>query len=162
MPPAYEPAFTQLFQQDIERKAAGRPFSGGVDLSRYEAPEEPSDERNIDAWWATLKKAYTSGSYLSGRLANLSLLEEYGKNAWLISNSQLEGLLKQLEMELAEVKQSTENINKARKTAQEGSRAELVGLEETWRRSVGKIIEVQVATDGLRREILARRQLSAR
>jgi len=55
-----------------------------------------------------------------------------------------------------------ENINKARKAAQEESKAELIGLEETWKRGVGKIIEVQMATDGIKREILDRRRNNGR
>jgi pre-mRNA-splicing factor SPF27 len=99
-----------------------------------------------------------SSSYLSGRLTNLSLLEEFGKNAWLISNSQLEDILRDLEKELSEQKEAVENINKSRTAAQEGSRAELAVLEEAWKQGVGKTVEVQLATDGVRREILQRRR----
>ena len=112
----------------------------------------------MEAWRTNLRQAYISRSYLSGRLDNLSLLEEFGKNAWLISNSQLEDILRDLEKELAVTKEAVENINKARKASQEESRAELTGLEETWKQGVGKIIEVQLATDGVRREMFQRRR----
>ena len=131
---------------------------GGIDLTRYEAPEKPADDSEIETWRKSLRQAYMSSSYLSGRLTNLSLLEEFGKNAWLISNSQLEDILRDLEKELSEQKEAVENINKSRKAAQEESRAELVGLEEAWKQGVGKAIEVQLATDGVRREILQRRR----
>jgi len=131
---------------------------GGIDLTRYEAPEKPADDSEIETWQKSLRQAYMSSSYLSGRLTNLSLLEEFGKNAWLISNSQLEDILRDLEKELSEQKEAAENINKSRKAAQEESRAELVGLEEAWKQGVGKTIEVQLATDGVRREILQRRR----
>ena len=131
---------------------------GGIDLSRYEAPERPSDNSATEDWRSSLRKAYTSSSYLSGRVAHLSLLDELGKNAWLIGNSQLEDMLKDLEKELAELKAATENVNKARKAEQEGSKGQFEGLEETWKRGVGKIIEVHLATEGLRRTILDRRR----
>jgi len=131
---------------------------GGIDLTRYEAPEKPADDSEIETWRKSLRQAYMSSSYLSGRLTNLSLLEEFGKNAWLISNSQLEDILRDLEKELSEQKEAVENINKSRKAAQEESRAELVGLEEAWKQGVGKTIEVQLATDGVRREILQHRR----
>lgn len=115
----------------------------------------------MEKWRAALRKAYTSSSYLSGRLANLALLEELGKNAWLISNSQLEDILRDLEKEFTEMKAAVENVNKERKAAQSGARGEINGLEETWKRGVGKIIEVQVAAEGLRREILERRRAHA-
>ena len=88
---------------------------------------------------------------------NLDLLEEFGKNAWLISNSQMEDILRNLEKELSQRRGEVENVNKARKAAQEGSKAELSGLEEMWRLGIGKIIEVEVATDGLKREMQDRR-----
>jgi len=118
----------------------------------------PEGDVEPETWRSDLRQAYISSSYLFGRLANLSLLEEFGKNAWLISNSQLEDILRDLEKELAEQKEATDNINKARKAAQEGSKAELLGLEETWKLGIGRIIEVQMATDGIRREILERRR----
>lgn len=130
----------------------------GIDLTRYEAPEKPADDSEIEAWRKSLQQAYMSSSYLSGRLTNLSLLDGFGKNAWLISNSQLEDILRDLEKELSEQKEAVENINKSRKAAQEGSRAELAGLEDAWKQGVGKTIEVQLATDGVRREILQRRR----
>ena len=127
-------------------------------MARYEAPEKPTDDSDLETWRKSLRQAYISSSYLSGRLTNLSLLEEFGKNAWLISNSQLEDILRDLEKELSERQASVEDVNKARKAAQEGSEAELVALEETWKQGVGKIIEVQLAADGVRREILQRRR----
>ena len=125
-------------------------------MTRYEAPEKPADDADLETWRKSLRQAYISRAYLSGRLINLSLLEEFGKNAWLISNSQLEDISRDLEKELSQMKEAVENINRARKTSQEGSRAELIGLEETWRQEVGRIIEVQLATEGVRRKILQR------
>lgn len=87
---------------------------------------------------------------------NLSLLEESGKNAWLMGNVQLEAVLKELEAELSSVKEQVDSVNKARKSAQEGSRGEMLALEEAWRRGISQVLEVQVATAGLRRELLER------
>ena len=131
---------------------------GGIDLSSYEAPSALAASASLQDHRTALRSAYISSSYLSGRLTNLELLEEFGKNAWLISNSQLEDLLKKIELELEDVKKETETINKQRKSAQEDSRGEIVALEETWRRGVGKILEVQVAAERLRQEIEKRRK----
>ena len=145
-------------QAEVDRKARGESTEVGVDMSRYEAPDQPVDGED-SAWRASLKAACRSTTYLEGRHVNLSLLEEYGKNAWLIANSQLEELLQQMERVLKNLKEQTENINKARKGAQEDSRGELLGLEDSWRSGIGKIIEVQAATSGLRQEILRRRRV---
>ena len=136
-------------------------MTGGIDLSRYEAPEGPSDPNDIAAWRSTLQRAYASSTYLSGRVSNLSLLEELGKNAWLISNSQLEDILRQLEKELEELKAATDDVNKSRKAAQEGSRGEMTGLEKSWKRGIGRILEAEVAVDELRRQILDKRRQEA-
>lgn len=157
LPLIVDPKFTPMMQAEIDRAARGESISG-IDMSRYEAPDEPTDG-DESQWGETLQAAYRSSTYLEGRQVNLSLLEEYGKNAWLIGNSQLEHMLYQAEKELGILKEETEAINKARKGAQEDSRGELMALEDSWRTGVGKIIEVQVASDGLRKEILKQRRV---
>ena len=162
IPPEPAITFSPLIQAEVDRKAAGLPIQGGIDLTRYEAPEAPASQDNIDGWRQTLQKAYASNSYLSGRLTNLSLLDDLGKNAWLISNAQLEDILLHLETELGKLKEATDNVNKARKAAQEDSKGEMINLEETWKRGIGRILEVQIATEGLQREILERRRQGVR
>ena len=157
-----------MFQQELDRKATGAPLTGGIDLSRYEEPEAPARSTdtktgtpNLDAWRETLRKAYTSSHHLSTRHENLALLEESGKNAWLIGNSQLEDILRGIEKELAETKEGIEGVNKQRKITQEGGKGELGGLEESWKRGVGAILDVEVASEGLRMQILEQRRLLA-
>ena len=166
IPPAPELKFTPLIQQEIERKAAGKPLTGGIDLARYEAPEPPAraadgESPDLDQWRKTLQKAYASSQHLSNRHENLALLEENGKNAWLIGNSQLEDLLRSVEKELADTKQLSEEVNKQRKVAQEASQGEMVNLEETWKRGVGAILDVELASEGLRMQILEHRRQMA-
>lgn len=148
-------------RQELQRKATGQAIAGGIDLSRYEQPEGPSDNNDIAAWKQSLQKAYTSSTYLTGRVSNLMLLEELGKNAWLIGNSQLEDILRQLEKELQELNVTVESVNKSRKAAQEGSRGEMMSLEETWKRGIGRILEVEVAAEEVRTLILDKRRKQA-
>ncbi|KAI2717584.1 uncharacterized protein N7518_006482 [Penicillium psychrosexuale] len=159
IPELPEPKFSQLMQQELSRKAQGAPLTGGIDLSRYEAPDAPTrasdtEAPDLDAWRQTLQKAYSSSSHLSKRHENLALLEEHGKNAWLIGNSQLEEILGSLEKELAETKQASEEVNKQRKIAQEAIQGELVSLEETWKNRLGAILDVEVASERLRMQRL--------
>ena len=150
--------FSDLFLSEINRVGAGQPRDGGIDLSRYEAPDEPTSDTQADAWRQALRNAYVSSTYLSGRQSNLALLDEFGKNAWLVGNSQLEQILQDLEQEQTRLKEDIEHVNRARKTVQNDSKGELLGLEETWRRGIGKILEVQVAADGLQRLIRERKR----
>lgn len=66
--------------------------------------------------------------------------------------------MKNLETQLAEVKEQTDEVNRARKSAQEGVKGELLGLEDTWQKGVAKIIEVQIATEQVKVEIQKRRR----
>lgn len=127
-------------------------MTGGIDLSRYESFSDVSADTDSETLKAALSTAYTNISYLRGRQTNIDLLEEYGKNAWLIGNSHLEDVQKRLDTELRRTKELSEDTNRARKSAQEDSKGELLGLEETWKQGIGRIIQTQIATDALRRE----------
>ncbi|ETI29579.1 hypothetical protein G647_02032 [Cladophialophora carrionii CBS 160.54] len=145
---------SDIFRQEVERVAAGEPRRQGIDVSRYEAPNEPAIESDEATMREALRNAYISSTFLSDRQANLELLDEFGKNAWLIGNSQTEEILQGLERELAGLRSEAENVNKARKAVQEQSKAELLTLQENWKRGIGKILEIQVATDRLHRQTL--------
>ncbi|EEP77131.1 conserved hypothetical protein [Uncinocarpus reesii 1704] len=167
IPTFSEPTFSDLVQKELERKANNEPITGGIDLSRYEAPEAPSTEGKereeiLSDWRETLRKAYTASSHLSARHENLSLLDAHGKNAWLIGNAQLEEILRQIEKELQETKDATDEVNKERKLRQETAKGEIGGLEDAWRRGVSEVINVEIAAEALRMQILERRRQHAR
>lgn len=153
--------FSETFRQEINRVAAGGAREQGIDVSRYEAPEEPSSDSDEATMRQALRTAYISSTFLSDRHTSLQLLDEFGKNAWLIGNSQSEQILTELEKELAGLKSETENVNKARKSVQEQSKGELLTLQENWKRGVGNILDIQVAADQLRRQIVELRRQSA-
>jgi len=126
-------------------------MEGGIDLERYD-PTASSD----------LVAAYSSAVHLSTRLTNLSLLAEFGKNAWLLHNSQLEELLKKEEEKLMALRTEVEVCNKERKGAQVDVQGEMKRLEERWKKAVCRVLEVELVTEGLRREILEKQQAGAR
>lgn len=153
LPVASDVSFSDLIATELNRIASGQQRQGGIDRSRYEEPDEPSTDDDAAAWRSSLRNAYISSAYLEGRHINLALLEELGKNAWLVGNSQLDSILKDLDKELAELKEAVDSVNRDRKLAQEGSKGEFLALEETWRKGIGRVIEVQLATDQLRNEM---------
>ena len=116
-------------------------------MSRYESSTETLTP---DA--SALKAAYSNSSYLTLRLQALELLEQFGKNAWLVANDQLESILREVERELVETREATTEINRERKRAQEEKRGELEGSERAWRAGVGGLVEVQVATGEVERK----------
>ena len=119
--------------------AANKQKLAAIDASRYsdsalEPPtSSPNDPNHLEDWRATIKRAYTLYSYLAARNQQLSLLEAYGKNAWLIANSQVEEELRSVEKALADCKERTEEVNRERKERQEAVRGEMEGLQESWK-----------------------------
>ena len=137
--------FSPLIEAELERIAAKEPIKA-IDLARYEANADASVP---DA--SALKAAYVNSSYLTFRLQALELLEQFGKNAWLVANDQLESILREIERELVETREATTELNRERKRAQEGRRGELEGSERAWREGVGSLVEVQLATGEVER-----------
>lgn len=154
IPTFREPQFSSLVDTEHAMLAEGKPRETGVDLSRYEALDAPEAGSDIAIWRATLQKAHASAEYLRGRETNLALLETYGKNAWLVGNNQLEGLLKGLEAEIEAARIELENIERERRDRQLGVQGEVESLERGWREGVGRLIEVLAAAEGLKGEIL--------
>ncbi|TKA61701.1 hypothetical protein B0A49_10494 [Cryomyces minteri] len=159
IPQQPQSSFSPVIEQELQRLAQGQPRdpSSGIDLSRYEAPSAPSSSSASD-WKSALQTAYAASSYLSSRQQNLSLLETFGKNAWLVHNAQLSDELAALERELAATQTRVQEIETQRREAQRAVAGELAVLEEGWRRGVGRAIEVSVAAEGVRRKVLERRR----
>ncbi|KAK4177854.1 Pre-mRNA-splicing factor SPF27 [Triangularia setosa] len=157
LPLPYTPQFlTPLLQSEFTRLSSSQPPPklSALDLSRYNSlPTQPSPS-STSSLQPELSKAYISHSYVSSRRAHLALLDTYGKNAWLTGNYFLEGELKSLEKELAEVKTEIDLVTLARKTQQEQAGPEMKMLEENWKAGVGRVLETELATEGLRREAL--------
>jgi pre-mRNA-splicing factor SPF27 len=160
--------FAKWVLEEGQRVAEDRPLpeGEGIDLSRYEADalEPPprttptSDEDRpelLQQWRETLQRAYSTSTYLSGRLTNLSLLETYGKNAWLVGNSQLEDVLRDLEREIERKRKEVEGVEELRRVQGERLRPQMDALEQEWKRAVGGIVDVQLATEELRSKINA-------
>ncbi|KAI7511173.1 hypothetical protein KC347_g3653 [Hortaea werneckii] len=162
VPNMREAHFSDLVEQEYARIGSGQAKEPGtgIDLSRYEALDAPA-RGDLPAWKTTLQQAYTSAEYLRGREVNLGLLETYGKNAWLISNAWLEDELKALEREVEAAKLELEAVEQGRRATQSNVAGELQGLEETWRKGVGRMVEAQAAAERVKEEILERRRQGA-
>ncbi len=160
IPSLKESHFSDVVEAEHARLASGDPKDNGIDLSRYEALDPPS-KGDLESWKATLQKAYASVEYLRGREINLGLLETYGRNAWLIGNSQLADILWGLEREVEASKLELEQTEQMRRATQGGVAGEMHNLDETWRRGVGRMIETQAAAEGLKQQILERQRMAA-
>lgn len=70
----------------------------------------------------------------------------------------MEEILRGLEKEIAELKEQAEQVERERYATQDGVRGELVGLADTWKKGIGRLVEVEVAAEQVRGEILERRR----
>ncbi|KAI2470958.1 Pre-mRNA-splicing factor SPF27 [Annulohypoxylon bovei var. microspora] len=158
LPPLREPNFSPLIASELTRISAKQPLAA-IDLSRYEAPEPSSPSASDAAALQTkLSHAYTAGTYLRGRQTHLQLLDSYGKNAWLVGNWQLEAELRALERDLEDAKREIDVVNIQRRRVQDEVGGELRGLDETWKRGVSRVLETEIATEGLRQQVLERQR----
>ncbi|KAI1390020.1 Pre-mRNA-splicing factor SPF27 [Hypoxylon trugodes] len=159
LPSLPEPNFSPLITSELSRIAAKQPLTG-IDLSRYEAPDAStlSSSSSPSTLQNDLSRAYAASTYLSSRHTNLQLLDQYGKNAWLIGNWHLESELRSLERELEDTKKEIDVVNIQRRRVQDEVGGELKGLDEAWRKGVGRVLETEVATEGLRQEVLERQR----
>jgi pre-mRNA-splicing factor SPF27 len=167
----YKPTFSDFIQREHAR-LDDHPTSklSGIDLTRYEdldAPEntKPTTDEDkpelLERWNKALRQAYTSSEYVQGRLTQLGLLEKFGKNAWLVGNSQLEDILKGIEAELADVRKQQEEVHMMRRSQQDNQSGEIKTLEHTWKKGVGRVLETEVAAEGLKMQILDKRRAGA-
>lgn len=140
----------------MARIASATPLAP-IDTKRYEAqdlpgPSEPSAATPLQLR-SVLSKAYTSNAYLKSRIENLALLDKHGANAWLLSNYHSENELRSVEKELADTKRQIDEVNNLRARRQGQVKGEMEGLEETWRKGVGRVLETEIAVEELRAEI---------
>ncbi|KPM43069.1 hypothetical protein AK830_g3439 [Neonectria ditissima] len=152
-PASSEPPFSPAIQAELSRIAASTPQQP-LDLARYEAPSSEAPPATA------LPAAAVAHSYLDARLANLALLDRWGKNAWLLGNHALEAELQSLERDLAAAKRDVDLVNIDRRARQDAVAAEVRALDDTWRAGVGRVLETEVAVEELHgriREELARR-----
>jgi pre-mRNA-splicing factor SPF27 len=154
---------------EYARLEAQIPISG-IDTSRYEALSAPtpstsksgSEMSDSEIWKETLAKAYTSQTYLASRLSQLQSLETSGKEEWLASNESLVTILSGLEKELQDTKEGIDRVVLERQAAQEAVKAEIGMLEKNWREGVGRVLEAEVAAEGLRGRVLEERRRGGR
>lgn len=117
-----------------------------IDLTRYELPTVPPSSGGAAPTAATLRQLQIAAAHLSMRLDSLRLLEQHGRNAWLVSNAMLERLLQDYEEEIARVKDRTEDVLRERKRLQEAARTQLEEGERAWKDAVEGLVRVGVAT----------------
>lgn len=59
-----------------------------------------------------------------------------------------------MERELAAARRDIDLVTIQRQRTQNEAGAEITGLEEAWKKGVGRVLETEIAAEGVRREVL--------
>jgi pre-mRNA-splicing factor SPF27 len=150
--PSSTAAFTSpLLQAEIQRLETD-PTSKltAIDLSAYEVADAPTPSLPLPEVSKLVRQTAISSIYLQHRLQNLETLSSTGKETWLSSNDSLTQILKDVEKELADTKEDLDRLAVARRSAQEAVAGEMGTLERSWKGGIGRVLEAEVAAEGLR------------
>ncbi|KAG5439051.1 hypothetical protein PCANB_002384 [Pneumocystis canis] len=143
---------SELIIKELERVKNNHKLNA-IDLLRYTSFKEPitSDK---ETWIHEINKSLISYEFLKGRMENLCLLQEFGKNSWLLHIEQLENYLRQLETQLLAIQNEISLLNKERKKFQtEDMGLELRRLENEFPQFIKRIFDVEIANILLEKEI---------
>ncbi|KAG6837033.1 hypothetical protein H0H93_015896 [Arthromyces matolae] len=153
VPPPFE-LFSNnpLLKAELERVESHQPFPP-LDTVRYQLPPPSSNPGTDEEWHVALQNAHAQLEHQKIRSTNLSLLQNYGSNAWRIHNYLLEATAKQSEKALEDLKQLTVDVNRERKNNQEHTGKQLTSLEARWTELISSVLQIEMANVALDAEI---------
>ncbi|GLB36413.1 putative mRNA processing [Lyophyllum shimeji] len=153
VPPPFELfANDPLLRAELERVEAHQPFPS-LDTLRYQLPAPISTPGTDEEWQEALKNARAQLEHQKIRQTNLTLLQNYGANAWRIHNYLAEATAKQTEKALEDLKQLTVEVNRARKNEQDRLGKQLTMLETRWTELISNVLQIEMANVALDAEI---------
>ncbi|KAF5377603.1 hypothetical protein D9615_005165 [Tricholomella constricta] len=153
VPPPYELfAKNPLLRAELERVESHQPFPS-LDSLRYQLPGPTSSPGTDEEWQAALQNARAQLEHQRIRQTNLTLLQNYGPNAWRIHNYLLEATAKQTEKALEDLKHLTVEVNRERKNYQDRLGKQLTSLETQWTELISSVLQIEMANVALDAEI---------
>lgn len=87
------------------------------------------------------------------RQSNVTLLQNFGANAWRTHNYLLESDATLLEKQLEELKERVVDTNRSRKNFQLGLGDRLTGLERKWTDLISTVLQLELANASLESEV---------
>ncbi|KAJ2449777.1 hypothetical protein EV183_004693 [Coemansia sp. RSA 2336] len=144
---------SEILRKEYERVRSGKALPA-FDKDRYNKLVGPDNEHDEEAWKQAADNAASQLEHQEIRAENLELLQNFGANAWKLSNYQKEQLVQGIEAAAKRYREEGTHINKARKYEQTEAGVRLQSLEERWFEGVQRCIEIQVASGQLRQEIV--------
>ncbi|KAG6845643.1 hypothetical protein H0H87_005850 [Tephrocybe sp. NHM501043] len=153
VPPPFE-LFSKnpLLRAELDRVETHQPFPP-LDTIRYQLPAPLSSPGTDEEWKSAVQNARAQLEHQKLRLTNLTLLQNYGPNAWRIHNYLLEATAKQCEKSLEDLKQLTVEINRERKNEQDRLGKQLTSLETRWTELISSVLQIEMANVALDAEV---------
>jgi len=124
-----------------------------LDTSRYQVPAPLGKDATVEDWEKAVKNARAQMEHQGLRASNVSLLQNYGANAWRVHNYLLEADAVLLEKQAEELKERVTDINRSRKNFQLKLGEQLTAQERKWTESISTILQLELANSALESEI---------
>ena len=166
LPPAHEPFAGRDELRSLYEAVQHGQSMNVLDGARHELSEPKKGAKASAAeWQAALDNAETQLAHMDVRLKNVELLRRYGANLWRLHNYEQEAMAELQTRATDELKDETDDLNRARSDAQLRAGDKLTTLESRWGALVSKNLEIHVANLTARADIEAllaqRAQLAA-
>ncbi|KAF8321825.1 breast carcinoma amplified sequence 2 [Clavulina sp. PMI_390] len=146
-----------LLQAELARVASKQPLDV-LDKTRYGLPEPAGPEALEEEWREALNNGHAQMEHQLTRHTNLQLLNQYGKNAWMVHNHELESSVKLMEKDLEVLRNRVTEVNRDRKNSQLRTGKTLTELETRWTELVSTVLQLELANAALENEVESLRQ----
>ncbi|KAF8334290.1 breast carcinoma amplified sequence 2 [Cantharellus anzutake] len=146
-----------LLAAELERVSKREPLHA-LDSDRYSLSAPSKPDVSEDEWTEALNNAYAQQEHQRSRLETLSLLQNYGSNAWRLHNYMLEADAKAIEADLERARERVTEINRERKNSQLQFGKTLNSLENRWTELVSNVIQLELANASLEVQVEELRQ----
>jgi len=124
-----------------------------IDSTRYQVPAPLSSDASIEDWEKAVQNARAQMEHQGLRGSNVSLLQNYGANAWRVHNYLLEADATILEKKADQLKERVTEVNRSRKNFQTGLGERLTALERKWTDLISTVLQLELANGALEGEI---------
>ena len=145
---------TDLMKAEFDRLASRQPMDT-LSMKRYELPTPPPGKMtDIQAWTECVDNSMAQLEHQRTRIMNLDLMLDYGTESWKQYNEVLQDMLTRVQSQLADVKNSIQEVNWSRKNQQTLVGDRLKQLETNWVGLVSKNYEIEQAILNMEQEYL--------
>ncbi|KAI1285503.1 Pre-mRNA-splicing factor SPF27 [Halotydeus destructor] len=144
---------TDTMKNEMERISSRTPMEQ-LSMKRYELPgPAPGKMTDIQAWTESVDNSMAQLEHQNIRLANLTIMNKFGAEAWKTYNTVLAQSLEKHQKEAQQLKKTIQEINWQRKSDQLNAAEKLKSLENNWVNLVSKNYEIEQACLDIEKEI---------